>query len=87
MNLTRTSKYVSLLLRHKPEKAGIHLDQHGWAEVDELIKDGMVQERNMFQPLMNKDFFTKTDYMFTYQRMKKPRSKLENDTESQFYIL
>ena len=27
------------------------------------------------------------DYMFTYQRMKKPRSKLENDTESQFYIL
>lgn len=41
----------------------------------------------MFQPLMNKDFFTKTDYMFTYQRMKKPRSKLENDTESQFYIL
>ena len=37
----------------------------------------------MFQPLMNKDFFTKTDYMFTYQRMKKPRSKLENDTDGQ----
>ena len=46
MNLTRTSKYVSLLLRHKPEKAGIHLDQHGWAEVDELIKG--VSKTHMF---------------------------------------
>lgn len=46
MNLTRTSKYVSLLLRHKPEKAGIHLDQYGWAEVDELIKG--VSKTHMF---------------------------------------
>lgn len=46
MNLTRTSKYVSLLLRHKPEKAGIYLDQHGWAEVDELIKG--VSKTHMF---------------------------------------
>lgn len=37
MNLTRTSKYLSLILRHKPETAGIELDEHGWANVDELI--------------------------------------------------
>lgn len=37
MNLTNTSKYISLILRHKPEEIGITLDEHGWANVDELI--------------------------------------------------
>ncbi len=33
-----TSKYISLILRHKPETIGISLDEHGWANVDELIR-------------------------------------------------
>ncbi len=37
MNLTKTSKYLSMILRHRPEAAGICLDEHGWARVDELI--------------------------------------------------
>lgn len=37
MNLTRTSKFISLILRHKPEVIGIILDEHGWADVDTLI--------------------------------------------------
>ena len=37
MSLQRTSKYLSLTLRHKPETIGITLDEHGWANVDELI--------------------------------------------------
>ena len=37
MNLKSTSKYLSLILRHKPEAAGITLDGHGWANVEELI--------------------------------------------------
>ena len=37
MGLTETSKYMSLILRHKPEAIGISLDEHGWARVDELI--------------------------------------------------
>lgn len=37
MNLTNTSKFISLILRHKPETIGISLDEHGWANVDELI--------------------------------------------------
>ena len=37
MSLTRTSKFLSLILRHKPEVIGISLDEHGWANVDELI--------------------------------------------------
>ena len=37
MSLRETSKYISLILRHKPETIGITLDEHGWANVDELI--------------------------------------------------
>ena len=33
-----TSKYISLILRHKPEVIHITLDEHGWASVDELIE-------------------------------------------------
>lgn len=38
MDLTRTSKYLSLILRHNPAAAGITLDEHGWADVDALIE-------------------------------------------------
>ena len=31
------SKYMSLILRHKPETIGIKLDEHGWADVGKLI--------------------------------------------------
>lgn len=37
MDLTRTSRFISLILRHKPEEIGITLDEHGWANVDELL--------------------------------------------------
>ena len=35
-----TSRFISLILRHKPETIGITLDEHGWADVQELI-DGI----------------------------------------------
>jgi putative RNA 2'-phosphotransferase len=35
--LVRISKFLSLVLRHKPETIGISLDRDGWARVDELI--------------------------------------------------
>lgn len=37
MSYTNLSKYISLILRHKPEEAGITLDSHGWADVKQLI--------------------------------------------------
>ena len=45
MGLKETSKYMSLILRHKPETIGITLDEHGWADVDELI-DGISRTQN-----------------------------------------
>ena len=39
-DLKKTSVFISLILRHKPETIGISLDEHGWADVRELI-DGI----------------------------------------------
>lgn len=36
--MRNTSKFISLILRHKPEVIGISLDEHGWADVRELIE-------------------------------------------------
>jgi putative RNA 2'-phosphotransferase len=34
---TQTSKFLSLVLRHRPEQIGIALDPHGWVDVDALL--------------------------------------------------
>lgn len=36
-DLIKISRFISLILRHKPEVAGVVLDKNGWADVDELI--------------------------------------------------
>ena len=36
-NLIKISRFISLILRHKPETIEITLDEHGWANVEELI--------------------------------------------------
>ena len=38
MDYTEVSKYISLILRHKPEVVGLKLDAHGWVNVDQLIE-------------------------------------------------
>jgi len=37
-NIKKVSKFLSLLLRHKPETIGLKLDENGWADIDELIE-------------------------------------------------
>ena len=44
--LVKTSMFIALILRHKPEVIGITLDEHGWADVAQLI-DG-VQKKYPF---------------------------------------
>ncbi len=36
--LIKTSKFLSLVLRHKPEAIGITLDRQGWVRIDVLLK-------------------------------------------------
>lgn len=42
-NITKTSKFLSLILRHNPESIGLELDEFGWANIEELI---MLAEKN-----------------------------------------
>jgi putative RNA 2'-phosphotransferase len=46
--VVRTSKFLSLVLRHKPEEIGITLDDQGWARIDEVL-DGMCIDRDTLQ--------------------------------------
>lgn len=48
---TKTSKFLSLILRHKPEAIGITLDEHGWARVDEVIA-GIAKTRPMSMDIL-----------------------------------
>lgn len=36
--ITKISKYLSFILRHKPEEIGAVLDENGWLSIDELIE-------------------------------------------------
>ncbi len=36
--LVRLSKFLSLVLRHHPERIGLQLDDAGWADIDELLQ-------------------------------------------------
>ena len=38
MTLTEISKTISFALRHRPERLGLTLDKHGWADVPALIE-------------------------------------------------
>ena len=37
VDYVKIGKYMSMILRHRPEVIGITLDEHGWADVNELI--------------------------------------------------
>ena len=48
-----TSKFLSLILRHKPETVGISLDEHGWANVQELL-NGMNKTTTIDMEMLEK---------------------------------
>lgn len=54
MNLIQTSKLISLILRHKPETIGITLDEHGWANVTELL-NGLKINMALLEEIVNTD--------------------------------
>jgi putative RNA 2'-phosphotransferase len=55
--ITKTSKFLSLILRHSPATIGITLDPQGWAEIDTLItlanKKGKRLNRELLQTVVD----------------------------------
>lgn len=37
-DVVKVSKFLSLVLRHQPERIGLVLDENGWADIDTLIE-------------------------------------------------
>lgn len=54
MDLTKTSRFISLILRHKPETIGITLDEHGWANVNELL-NGVNIDMSLLEEIVTTD--------------------------------
>ena len=47
-----TSKFISLVLRHQPEKIGLQLDGNGWADIDELLRQAGKAGKNISRALL-----------------------------------
>lgn len=54
--MSRQSKFLSFILRHKPEELGLKLDRAGWAQIDVLLramkKAGRPMSRDELQHLV-----------------------------------
>ena len=48
--MQNVSRFISLILRHKPEAIGITLDEHGWASTEALIRG--ISQRQPFSMAM-----------------------------------
>ena len=51
MSLKYLSKTVAFILRHHPEQYGIALDEHGWANVDDLI-DAIAEKQRFTRDML-----------------------------------
>lgn len=52
VNKTSISKFLSLVLRHKPEEIGLALDANGWAPIEELIVRANARGTPLTRPLI-----------------------------------
>lgn len=61
MGLKSTSKFISMILRHKPDSIGISLDEHGWADVQELITGINAADKNAHLDMEMLEEIVRTD--------------------------
>ena len=50
--LISTSRFISLVLRHRPQMIGLALDEAGWADVDELIAKSAARGRGITRQMI-----------------------------------
>ena len=49
-SLVRKSRFLSLILRHKPETIGLTLDENGWVDIDTLLDATITHNRPLTRP-------------------------------------
>lgn len=51
-NFEKTSKFLSLILRHSPETIGLQLDEEGWADIELLISSANAAGHQLSRKLL-----------------------------------
>ena len=69
MDSLQLSKFLSFILRHRPDSIGISLDSQGWVSVDELIAKSQVAGTH----------FTREDLLLVVETSDKKRFSLSDD--------
>lgn len=64
--LIRISKFLSLILRHKPEIIGLSLDQNGWVSVQSLIDAVNAHDHSISRQLIDEVVFTNDKMRFSF---------------------
>ena len=59
------SRYIALILRHRPDVIGITLDEHGWANVSDLLS-GIEITMEMLEKIVEED--SKQRYSFNQDK-------------------
>lgn len=59
------SRYIALILRHRPDVIGITLDEHGWASVSDLLS-GIEITMEMLEKIVEED--SKQRYSFNQDK-------------------
>ncbi|PZD74328.1 RNA 2'-phosphotransferase [Acaryochloris thomasi RCC1774] len=64
--LVLTSKFLSLVLRHKPETIGLTLDEHGWIEIAALLEAAQRHKRPISREKLDEVVFTNDKQRFAF---------------------
>ncbi len=62
----RLSKFLSLILRHKPEAIGIELDSHGWADIESLLAGINATGRQISQKILEEIVATDAKQRYSF---------------------
>lgn len=65
-DLKHISKFLSLVLRHKPEEIGISMDSEGWVEVKELLEKCSAKKRYINLQILQQVVNTNDKQRFTF---------------------
>jgi putative RNA 2'-phosphotransferase len=64
--LIRTSKFLSLILRHKPQTIGLSTDAHGWVSIQALLDAANIYNHPISRELLDEVVFTNDKKRFSY---------------------
>ena len=68
-HLDNTEKFIAFILRHHPEAIGIKLDEHGWAQTEDLIS-GIAKSRKFDMQILEEIVRTDSKQRYSFNEDK-----------------